>query len=260
MKISLLKNHTVNKHLGKLAVFFFLSVSHTVQAQTSTIPDMIRIEADCFTMGSEEFVVEEPEHKVCLNPYYLGVYEVTQEKFESVMGYNPSHFKGTKLPVENVSWPEADAYCRTFEGRLPTEAEWEYAARAGSTTAFPWGWDMDDTYAWHRSNSQNITHPVGQKKANRLGLYDMNGNVWEWVGDWYREDYYETSALSKPADNPLGPTTGQFVILRGGSFEDEAFFLRSASRYWYPPTLKHFNLGFRCAANPPPPKANGGTQ
>ncbi|MDA1108210.1 MAG: SUMF1/EgtB/PvdO family nonheme iron enzyme [Nitrospinae bacterium] len=78
----------------------------------------------------------------------------------------------------------------------------------------------------------------------------MNGNVWEWVGDWYREDYFETSAVAQPVDNPLGLTTGQFVILRGGSFEDEAYFLRSASRYWYPPTLKHHNLGFRCAANP----------
>lgn len=239
------------KHIGWFTILFFLAVSLPVQAQTSSFPDMIRIEASCFIMGSEEFIVEEPEHKVCLNPFYLGIHEVTQKKFESVMGYNPSRFKGPDLPVEYVSWPEADAYCRTFQGRLPTEAEWEYAARAGSIIAFAWGWDMDNASAWHRGNSQNSTHSVGQKKANSLGLHDMNGNVWEWVGDWYREDYYETSALSEPVDNPLGPTTGQFVILRGGSFEDDAFFLRSASRYWYPPTLRHHNIGFRCAANPP---------
>jgi formylglycine-generating enzyme len=107
---------------------------------------------------------EEPEHKVCLNSFYLGVYEVTQKQFKKVMGCNPSHFKGPNLPVENVSWPEADAYCRTFGGPLPTEAEWKYVARAGSSTAYSWGWDMDDTFAWHRGNSKNMTHPVGQKK------------------------------------------------------------------------------------------------
>ena len=240
------------KRIGWFAVLFFLAVSSSpAQSKTSAIPGMVLIKADCFTMGSEEFIVEEPEHKVCLNSYYLGIHEVTQKEFKKVMSYNPSRFKGPDLPVENVSWPEADTYCRTFEARLPTEAEWEYAARAGSSTSFSWGWDMDDAFAWHRDNSQNGTHPVGEKKANPLGIHDINGNVWEWVSDWYREDYYETSALSEKVDNPLGPTTGQFVILRGGSFEDEALFLRSASRYWYPPTLKHHNLGFRCAANPP---------
>ncbi|MBT3922756.1 MAG: SUMF1/EgtB/PvdO family nonheme iron enzyme [Nitrospina sp.] len=232
------------------AVLFFLAFVSPVQLPASSIPDMVLIKADCFIMGSEEFIVEEPEHKVCLNAYYLDVYEVSQKKYKSAMGINPSRFKRPDLPVENVSWPEADAYCRTFGGRLPTEAEWEYAARAGSTSGFFWGWDMDDAFAWHKGNSQNTSHPVGQKKANALGLHDMSGNVWEWVGDWYREDYYETSAISEPTDNPLGPTTGQFVLLRGGSFDDEAYFLRSASRYWYPPTLKHHNLGFRCAANP----------
>jgi formylglycine-generating enzyme len=231
-------------------VLSFLAISSPVQSQTSVISDMVLIKADCFIMGSEEFIVEEPEHKVCLNSYYLDVHEVTQKKYESAMGINPSRFRGPDFPVTNVSWPEADAYCRTFGGRLPTEAEWEYAARAGSTAGFSWGWDMDDAFAWHAGNSQKATHPVGQKKANALGFHDMSGNVWEWVGDWYREDYYETSAIPEPTDNPLGPTTGQFVILRGGSFEDDAYFLRSASRYWYPPTLKHHNLGFRCAANP----------
>ncbi len=245
------QNPIFKNHIGGFAILFLLTASPPAQSQTSNIQDMIRIEANCFTMGSEEFVVEEPEHKVCLNSYYLGIYEVTQQKFKNAMGYNPSRFKGPDLPVENVSWPEADAYCRTLAGRLPTEAEWEYAARAGSIKAFSWGWDIDNTYSWHRGNSQNSTHPVGQKKANPLGLHDMNGNVWEWVGDWYREDYYETSALSEPIDNPIGPTTGQFVILRGGSFEDDAFFLRSASRYWYPPTLENHNLGFRCASNLP---------
>ncbi len=109
--------------MGGLAVLFFLAVSPPAQSQTSIFPDMVRIEADCFIMGSEEFIVEEPEHKVCLNAYYLEVHEVTQKKFESVLGYNPSHFKGPDLPVENISWPEADNYCRTFAGRLPTEAE-----------------------------------------------------------------------------------------------------------------------------------------
>lgn len=236
--------------IGWLAILLFSAVSSPAQSKPASVsPSMILVKKACFTMGSEEFIAEEPEHKVCLNAFYLEVHEVTQKQFEQVMGYNPSRFKGPDLPVETVSWPEADAYCRSFEGRLPTEAEWEYAARAGSTSAYSWGWDMEDAFAWHRGNSKSSTHPVAGKKSNPLGFHDMNGNVWEWVGDWYREDYYEMNAVAESTDNPLGPTTGQFVIARGGSFEDEAFFLRSASRYWYPPTLKHHNLGFRCAAN-----------
>ena len=246
----ILSRHSVFRDRCFAVLLLFFLLAFPVPSKASNISDMVLLKADCFTMGSEEFIVEEPEHKVCLNAYYLDVYEVTQKKFERVTGSNPSRFKGPDLPVQNVSWPEADIYCRSFGGRLPTEAEWEYAARAGSTSGFSWGWKMDDAFAWHEGNSLKTPHPVGQKKANAFGFHDMNGNVWEWVGDWYREDYYETRAISEPTDNPLGPTTGQFVIVRGGSFEDDAYFLRSASRYWYPPTLKNQNMGFRCAANP----------
>lgn len=219
-------------------------------AKISVKRDMVFLKSACYTMGSEEYIAEEPEHEVCLNPFYLDRYEVTQKQFKKVMGFNPSHVKGDRLPVESVTWPESDIYCRKLGLRVPTEAEWEYAARAGASSSYAWGWDMDDAYGWYKKNSNAAPHPVGQKKPNALGFFDMNGNVWEWVADWFHPDYYEISSQSAPINDPQGPMTGQFVILRGGSFEDDPFYLRSAARYWYQPDLRNRNLGFRCAGNP----------
>jgi eukaryotic-like serine/threonine-protein kinase len=143
------------------------------------------------------------------------VYEVTQGEYERVMGTNPSHFKGDpRLPVETVSWQDAMTFCERLSAlpaersagrvyRLPTEAEWEYACRAGSTTIYSFG-DSEGSlgdYAWYDSNSGSKTHPVGQKRPNAWGLYDMHGNVWEWCSDWYDGSYYASS----PVDDPTGP-------------------------------------------------------
>lgn len=201
-------------------------------------------------MGSEEYVVEEPKHKVCLNDFYLDRNEVSQRHFENIMGYNPSYFKGSELPVESVTWPEANDYCRKLGLRLPSEGEWEYAARAGTTSNYSWGFEIDERFGWYEGNSNGATHPVGQKASNQFGFYDMNGNVWEWVSDWFRPEYFETNGKTGMVKNPQGPSTGQFLVIKGGSFEDDSFYLRSASRFWYPPDIHFRNLGFRCAGNP----------
>ncbi len=233
-------------------LFIILSPLALAQAQnlSPVFRDMILLKPACFTMGSEEYIAEEPEHKVCLNSFYLDRFETTQEQFIKIMGFNPSHFRGKNLPVENVTWPEAENYCRKLKLRLPTEAEWEYAARAESGSSYSWGWDMDGSYGWSVDDSKGTTHPIGKKKANKLGFYDLNGNVWEWVADWYHPAYYETISEKEAVENPLGPLTGQFIIVRGGSFADGPFFLRSASRYWYSPDIRNRDIGFRCAGNP----------
>ena len=160
---------------------------------------------------------EKPSHSVKISRgFWLGQTEVTQAAFHKVTGANPSHFIGPDNPVERVTWDEARSYCEAFGGRLPTEAEWEYAARAGSQE--PRYGQLTDI-AWCHSNSGGQTHPVGQKQENAWGLHDMLGNVYEWVSDWYRDDYYKT--LPSPAVDPKGPKTPYdaypWKVSRGGS-------------------------------------------
>src|SRR5712691_1367091 len=152
---------------------------------------------------------EKPVHQVRIStPFYLGQYEVTQGQWQTVRGQNPSRLKGdAMLPVESVSWEEVQEFLRRLNAReggpkyrLPTEAEWEYAARAGTTTAYSFG-DSErqlGEYAWYFDNAGNKTHPVGQKKPNAWDLYDMQGNVWEWVQDWYMEGTYTSAAVTDP--------------------------------------------------------------
>jgi len=196
---------------------------------------------------------EGPQHEVEITKFfYLGQHEVTQGQWKAVMGSNPSHFKGDDLPVESVSWNDVQEFIRrlnqqenTNRYRLPTEAEWEYACRAGSRSAYSFGDSADrlGEYAWYDGNSGAKTHPVGQKKPNAWGLFDMHGNVWEWCQDWYGADYYSGS----PAADPQGPSSGQSRVLRGGSWYVNPIYTRSADRDWSDPGFRSGLIGVRLA-------------
>ncbi|MFQ5449900.1 MAG: formylglycine-generating enzyme family protein [Nitrospinaceae bacterium] len=225
-------------------------------------PDgMVRVAGGCFMMGTNkvfyyelgrENIRERPAHRVCLDSFYLDKYEITQKQWEAVMGYNNSAFKGLDLPVTHIRWKEAVEYCSRLGGRLPTEAEWEYAARAGSQADNPWGNGINREFLWYAKNSARHVSSVGKKKPNAWGLYDMMGNVWEWVSDWFAEDYYKKS----PMKNPKGPRTRQsWHVIRGGSWVDEDNLIRVTVRYrgMADPT-DTFWVGARCALSPPEKK------
>jgi formylglycine-generating enzyme required for sulfatase activity len=183
---------------------------------------------------------DDPPHRVRITKgFWIGQTEVTQAAYARVMqGAHPSHFKGDNLPVESVSWNEADAYCRAVDMRLPTEAEWEYAARAGNTNEH-YG-DIDKIAVY---NSES-TARVRSKDPNAWFLYDMLGNVWEWTNDWYSMDYYKNSRK----DDPPGPsqTLGSKVV-RGGSWGGYPQVVRVSYRYRYEPSDRVVDVGFRCA-------------
>ncbi len=220
---------------------------------------LVLIHAGSFTMGAPIEEVgrrdNESSHEVTISKsYYLGAYEVTQGQYEKVMGGNPSEFKGSQLPVETVSWDDAISFCQKLsaiqdekaagrEYRLPTEAEWEYACRATSTTSFCFGDSSEsyEEYAWFDEGLGSETHPIGEKAANRWGLYDMHGNVWEWCQDWYGE--YPTGA----ATDPKGPNEGSRRVSRGGSWTVVAAHCRSASRIFLLPSSHGNDFGFRVA-------------
>jgi formylglycine-generating enzyme required for sulfatase activity len=213
------------------------------------------IPAGKFQMGSAKGDGDErPVHDVTITqPFYLGVTEVTQAQYEAVMGANPSRFKGANRPVESVSWDDAVAFCAKLSAkeagvtyRLPTEAEWEYACRAGSRQAYYWHWSDDlkddvgiEDYAWYRENAGMGTQEVGKLKPNRWGLYDMSGNVWEWCADWHGD--YPAGA----ATDPTGAAGGSSRVIRGGSWSFPSQNCRSASRGGSSPPFRGDFLGFR---------------
>jgi formylglycine-generating enzyme required for sulfatase activity len=239
------------------------------------VPDnFVRINGGTFTMGSPASEVgrggdEGPQRQVTVSSFYIGRHEVTQKEYEEVMGTNPSRFKGNNLPVETVSWFDVIEYCNrrsqregltpayTISGsgnnrtvtwnrnadsyRLPTEAEWEYACRAGTTTAYNTGAVINNNTGWYNVNSGGRTYPVGEKPANAWGLHDMHGNVFEWCWDWYGS--YSNGAQT----NPTGASSGSSRVLRGGSWSDSAEYVRSAYRVDGYPNYRFNSIGFRLA-------------
>jgi len=213
---------------------------------------LAKIPSGEFMMGSENGDHDEtPVHRVVISQdFWMGIHEVTQAQYIAVMGMNPSKFKGDDLPVETVSWNKARDFCLKLSQaedrlyRLPTEAEWEYACRAGSTTAYCFGDDNSalGSYAWHNGNYSGRTHSVGQKLSNIFGLFDMHGNVLEWCRDRYAETYY----VASPLVDPNGPdASSRRVVARGGCYRDNPSSCRSAYRGVGMPRHMHFSCGFR---------------
>lgn len=253
------------------------------QIETDGGVQMVLVPGGWFHMGSDrEDQTDETPHRVYVSPFYIDRHEVTQREYTRLMGENPSLWKGEDAPVEQIRWAKAAAYCNARsrrEGlqpaydektwqcdfradgyRLPTEAEWEYAARAGTHTAYCFGDNPAGlkAYAWFKENCTRKPRPVAQKKPNPWGLYDVHGNVWEWCNDFYREDYYRQS----PAKDPRGPETGENKVLRGGCWNSRPDQCRSSYRNYENPGYHdvcfgkdtHGFVGFRCV------RRAGGTQ
>lgn len=243
-----------------LLLLFISLTSHAGQTGDKGLPDMKRmifIKGGCYDMGDvfgEGEDDELPVHEVCVDDFYLGEHEVTQREWKEIMGDNPSEFIdcGDDCPVETVSWDDSQKFIYKLNKktgknyRLPTEAEWEFAARdrgkkmrwAGTNNISELG-----NYAWHEENSGDKTHPVKTKKPNELGLYDMTGNVAEWLSDNWGKRYYKSS----PRNNPKGPSHGNGRDARGGSWGSTADFNRTTNRYADNQSYRAHNHGFRLA-------------
>jgi formylglycine-generating enzyme required for sulfatase activity len=206
---------------------------------------MVFVKGSTFQMGSPAHETDryddEVQHAVTLSDFEIGKYPVTQKLWTDIMGSNPSHFKGDALPVEQVSWEDCQEFLKKLNQktgkkyRLPTEAEWEFAVCGGTfSTSFQYAGSNDlNEVSWYSGNSGAKTHPVGQKKANKLGLYDISGNVWEWCADWYGK--YPANAQT----NPAGPASGPRRVLRGGSWHLNARYCRVAYRDYSTPEYRY---------------------
>jgi len=221
-------------------------------------PEMVFVQGGTFTMGctaeqgNDCNDWEKPAHQVTLSNFSIGKYPVTQKEWVSVMGSNPSQFKGDNLPVERVSWNDAQEFIRILNAatgknyRLPTQAEFEYAARGGNKSkGFKYsGSNRVDDVAWHQGNSGNKTHPVGTKAPNELGIYDMSGNVYEWCSDWFGD--YSSAAQT----NPTGVATGSHRVIRCGSWANDAYDCRVSDRFSKTPDHRRNYIGFRLVILP----------
>jgi formylglycine-generating enzyme required for sulfatase activity len=225
--------------------------------------DMVLVPAGEFTMGSPEGDPDEkPAHKVQISAFFIDKYEVTVKQYAAFLqesgGDRPAEWRtmnktaNQNRPVMGVDWADAARYCKWAGKRLPTEAEWEKAARGTDGRLYPWGNDpptpLHANYGKKEWNNHEALVPVGTLEAGKspYGVYDMAGNVWEWVSDWYDNDYYKQS----PSDSPAGPPTGGFKVIRGGSWNTSARNLRAADRYFDPPSFRsQYVPGFRCAKN-----------
>jgi len=274
--------------LGSVADLPAEGASLPREITTASGVEMIQVPAGTFTMGDPQGQPDEQPHQVQVSSFYIDKYPVTQEEFAQAMKdeypsqCQPSRWKDPHNPVEQISWAYAVRYCNrrsireglrpcynletwqcdfTADGyHLPTEAQWEYACRAGTTGRYFFGNDESKlkNYAWYRDNSSRKPHPVGQKPPNPWGLYDMLGNVWQWCNDFYKVDYYQDC----PKENPRGPETGDSKVLRGGCWSSKADSLRCAVRYNESPNYADICFGydiygFRCVRNAPPPTDSG---
>jgi formylglycine-generating enzyme required for sulfatase activity len=240
-----------------------LPATYAADLNASVSLEMIWVQPGTFVMGSPTTETgrgtDETEHNVTLTQgFYLGKYEVTQAHYQAVMGFNPSEFNATgngDRPVEDLNWTEALSFCEQLTLRernagriptdwtfvLPTESQWEYACRAGTTTVYSWGDDINSSHANYSASGVGETEEVGQYGANSWGFFDMHGNVWEWTADWYASAY----PTDNPSIDPTGPASASKRVLRGGSLLDTGSFLRSATRNYLSPSFRFRNLGFR---------------
>jgi len=217
--------------------------------------ELVQIQSGEFMMGSNDGDAnEKPVHKVKITKsFYMGKYVVTQAQYEKVMSKNPSKFKGDDLPVDSITYGNAKEFCQKASEltgksfRLPTEAEWEYACRAGTSTKYNLGDGIDalEQAGWHSGNSQHKTHAVGQKRPNAWGLFDMHGNVWQWCQDWFGEDFYTTSPVDDPQGATMGINGAYNCVLRGGSWYYNSGYCRSAFRMRCDPNVSNVDFGFR---------------